>query len=568
MSIQQALLGRALLRRAWRASFPGLAAVAIFSVAINILKFATPLYLLQVLDRIPASRSVETLAMLTIVTVLAIAAGVALEAVRRRMLANWGRWIEQSFAPQLIRDAVDAKEGDREGLQSALDDVGRAGALARRCQHFFDVLLAPIFFAGLFYMHPVLGWIGVGSLALLLAFAAFREVATKEPRRSARDAAARTEEVVTSVAAARETAVAHGMGSVLAERWLRARQASDGLRADRESRAALFVAMVTGVGRLARIGIVAAGAYLLLNEQLTIGGMFASRVLAGFGLSLFERAVRDWTVLRDGVAGYRRTKARLLETAVAPAAFEGDVAQDPIVLDAVSFRHRGQRQDLYHRFSMRIEPGEVVAVTGAAATGKSTLSRLLVGLLEPRFGQIRLGDVVITRLPEAVRAKLIGYMPQHTELFRGTVRENIERLGAGPMELVAEAARLVDMHERIVRLPLGYDTVIGPDYEGLSGSERKRIALARAFYGWPRLVVLDEPAANLDRIARRSMEAAVSELKEHGSSVVVTQAIPSPRMNEIADRTLVLGENRWEGSAGEPRGRQGRQADRQLRSVT
>jgi ABC-type protease/lipase transport system fused ATPase/permease subunit len=181
-------------------------------------------------------------------------------------------------------------------------------------------------------------------------------------------------------------------------------------------------------------------------------------------------------------------------------------------------------------------------ITGAAGTGKTTLSRLLVGVLPSRYGQVRLGDIEIARLPPEMRARLVGYLPQDPHVFPGTVRENIARMGGGNFDEVLAAARLAGIHEVITRLPHGYDTELGEDAVGLSGSERRRIELARAIYGRPRLLVLDEPTAFLDRAGRHALEAAVVDLKRTGTTIfVTTQSSQTTRWSRLADKTLTLG---------------------------
>ena len=214
----------------------------------------------------------------------------------------------------------------------------------------------------------------------------------------------------------------------------------------------------------------------------------------------------------------------------------------PLILENVSYRYSGQREPVFRRIEVTVEPGELLCVIGTSATGKSTLSKLLTGLLAPRSGHLRLGDIEISRLPPEVLAQLVGYLPQEVRLFDGSIRHNIARMGEGDFEAVTQAAQLANIHETIVRLPQGYDTHISDDAPSLSGGERKRIALARAFYRQPRLIVLDEPEANLDRRSRRVLHLALQALKSQGSTIVVTSQ--SKRFGENADKILILGGGR------------------------
>jgi ATP-binding cassette subfamily C protein len=339
----------------------------------------------------------------------------------------------------------------------------------------------------------------------------------------------------------RESVGALSMASNLTERW---RQASSGRLTERErieARQAVFQALIRGLGQFLRIGMIAVGVWLVITNGLTVGGIFAARVMAGFGYTLVERAMRNWRSLRDALAAYGNLKQQLRQDNPSQPSLLPGTKEAPLVLDSVSFRYPGQRQDVFRRLSFALEPGELLMITGGAGTGKSTLSRLLVGLAYPRAGWVRLGDIELTRLPVEVRADLIGYLPQHTELLDGTIRENIARMGSSSIDKVVEAAKLVGIHDVIVGLPDGYDTPINSASIGLSGSERKRIALARAILNRPRLIVLDEPSANLDSPSRRVMEAALKQLKLEGASIVATQAIESTQLARIADKFLTLG---------------------------
>ena len=543
-----------LVRIAWRASCGGLVAIAFFSAFINLLKFATPLYLLQVLDRIPASRSVETLIMLTIMTVLAVTAGLALEAVRRRMLTRWGTWIEQQFGAKLFQRGLMAGSIGRSlTVQQSLADLTRLRTfVTNSAAPWIDVWWAPIFVFGVYLVHPVFGAIGLIAVILLVLLGLLQESLTRAPRRASRHASSDAGEIVLAAERNIETVGALTMTPNLTDRWWRITTARHDELDRSEARLALFAFLMKGLGQCTRIGVIGIGIWLFLQNSVTLGGIFAARVMIGFGYGLVERAVKNWRGLREVSFAYQHVKQELAIEDGPSVSIDDAAAEANLILDKVSFRYPDQRDYVIRNLSLTLEPGEVLLVTGTATTGKTTLSRLLVGLLEPRYGQVRLGNIELTRLPAEMRAHLIGYLPQQTELFRGTVRENIARMGASRFEDIVVAAKLVDIHDMIIRLPQGYDTEINAEAVGLSGSERKRIALARAIYGRPRVIVLDEPAANLDRPSRRTMEAAVVELKKRGCSIVITQAIQSARQSSIADKFLILGGRSPEFSVGQP----------------
>ena len=328
----------------------------------------------------------------------------------------------------------------------------------------------------------------------------------------------------------------------LAQRWRRSAVNRWDERERSESRVASFTALRQGLYHCIRIGVLAVGVWLMLLNLLTLGGVFAARVMAGFAFKTVEQAVRQWRTLKDARGAYRRIKTQLAGKKDARASVPTTQADAVLVIDGLTYRYKSQRDHIIDRLNLVLEPGEVVLIIGPAATGKTTLSRLLGGVLTPRYGQIRLADIEVTRLPPEMRARLIGYLQQDTRLFNGTVRENIARMGEGDFDDVVAAAKLAGIHDTIVRLPDGYDTEITEESLGLSGSERKRIALARAFYGGPRLIILDEPEANLDRNSRRVLAAGIKELKKRGSIVVVTSEATQARgLARLADKVLILG---------------------------
>lgn len=526
----------------WRRSAPGLAAVAFFSVFLNLLKFATPLYMLQVLDRVPASRSVETLVLLTAVALLAIAASLALETIRQQMLARWAQWTEDLVAPRLLQAHLAAGTLDGEGAQAdAIGDVQRLRTLQSKTLAFWlDAAWAPVFILGVYVVSPALGHLAAVSLVLLALLGIVQERVLRDPRREAQAAGSEAREVVANARRQSETVRGLSMGDALAHRWRETavRRSDERMRA--EARAAFMRTAMRALGEGMRIGIVALGVYLFVEGAISLGGVFAARVMAGFGYRLAERAARNAQAAREGVSGYRAIMRQLKRLEDVPPASPLVSPRAALRFEDVWFRYPGRGGSALKGVDAFVAPGEMLLVAGNAGSGKSTFARLAVGLLEPRRGQVLLGETAVTRIRGEERLALVGYMPQHTELFPGTVRENIARMGEGAFEDVVAAARRAGIHETIVRLPQGYDTLLTEEPGFLAGSERKRIAFARAIYGAPRLVVLDEPLANLDRPARRSLEGAIRALKSEGCAVIVTQASRSSRLAALAERSLAL----------------------------
>ncbi|SDD63188.1 ATP-binding cassette, subfamily C [Paracoccus isoporae] len=535
------------MQAAWRASRPGLCMLAIFTACFNLLKFAMPLYLIQALDRVPASRSFETLVMLTVMVVIAVCCGMALDVLRRRMLVRWGVWIERLFGPQMVgRGLADASSPDQAAeITESLGYVGKLRSfVSGPMVTWLDLVFAPLFFLGVFLIHPLLGLIALGALLLLLIVGVLSDMLTRDARRASGSAYREQSALVQAAGQNKESVGAFSMGAALTERWRRTASARLDEKQQIDDRQILFKTLRRGIGQFLRIAMIAVGVWLVVIGTLSFGGIFAARIMSGFGYSLANDAISNYRNLRETRTAYAAVKKRLADEAQAGASVQADTRRAPLILDQMSFRQPGERSYLFNRLSLSLKPGEVLVVNGTAGTGKTTLSRLLVGVLSPREGQIRLGDVELSRLPAAERAGIIGFMPQHTELFAGTVRENIARMDEGSFDDVVDAARLVGIHDQIVRLPDGYDTLITGTTFGMSGSERKRIALARAFYRRPRIIVLDEPSANLDSPSRRLLEAAVAQLKSEGASIIITQSIHSAQIARMADRFLILGGRR------------------------
>ncbi|MCZ0960677.1 type I secretion system permease/ATPase [Paracoccus benzoatiresistens] len=537
------------IRAAWAVSRPGLFAAFLFTTVFNVLKFALPLYLLQVLDRVPSSRSIETLVMLTIAVLIAVFCGMLLDIIRRRMFVRWGNWIEAQLAPRILHQGLAEARSERneDDTSRGLDDVARLRTfVAETLASWMDVVFAPLFFLGVFLIHPTLGWVALGALVPLFLVSVAADQMTRDQRRAVGDAGREAGSILTSAEVNRESVGGLAMANTLAERWRGVAESRAGERNTAQGRDVTFRAILRTLSQLLRIAMIAVGVWLYVQGSLTLGGIFAARILAGFGFTLAEKALARWRNLREALASYRSIRKRLTITQTSSISVLPNLEADDIILDGVTFRYPNERRDLYRRLSLRFGPGQMLLISGSAGVGKSTLARLLVGTLKPRDGQVRIGDMEICRLPPELRSRMISYLPQHTEIFDGTVRENIARMQNGDLLDVMAAARLVGIHDLIIQLPEGYDTVIGPSYPGLSGSQRKRIAIARAFYGRPRMIVMDEPTANLDRVSRRMLDAALAQRKAAGTSLVITQSLHSERSAAMADVTLFLSESKHE----------------------
>ncbi|MGI9450143.1 MAG: type I secretion system permease/ATPase, partial [Geminicoccaceae bacterium] len=532
--------GIATMRSAWRRSYPGLAAIAVFSVLVNLLKLATPLYVLQILDRITASRSVETLIMLTVITLAAILTSALLEAIRRRMFAHWGAWIERHFGPKLVHAGLSFRAQHACTPSKVLRDlstirsfVSGSGVLA-----WLDVVWAPLFVAVVYLIDPTLCMIVLGAIVGVLGLGVLNEILTRPSRNASRRALVDGRDWVTTAERNSETIKPLNMASTLTERWSEhARERLDeGLRTRR-----LTVNMTVAMrflGRCLRIALLAVGIWLVVENVLTLGAVIAAGILGRTAFRSVERAMLKWRELVITRGAY----SRLHESLSVETSFDVSVPDHqlpvPLIATDLSYRYPNEQASVLRRINVAMNPGEILCVIGPSASGKTTFSRVASGLLRPRSGSIRLGDIDVARLPQDGPARYVGYLPQDIHLFRGTVRENIARMDRGDFNDVLEAAQLIGIHDTILKLPEGYDTKISDDEPLLSAGQRKAIAVARAFYGWPQLIVMDEPEPHLDRRARRSLVRGLKACTSQGSIVVVTSQ--SKVLSRIADKVVLL----------------------------
>lgn len=516
---------------------PYFAWAALFSLAINLLMLAAPLYMLQVFDRVISSRSEETLLFLTVAAVAALAAMALLDVVRSRLLAAAGMALDRMIGPRVLAGLLgrlapaDYAPGLRD-VNALRTFLGGSGVLA-----LFDAPWLPVFLAIIFLFHPLLGAVAlVGALLMcLLAYLNERfarpplERAQLEGRRAARyiDAGLRNSEVITAL----------GMLPALTRRWTALNDA-----VLREQLGGVAVgSRFSGASKFARqalqTGMLAAGAWLVVHEHVSSGVMIATTILLGRALAPVEMLVSGWRSLVEARAAWRRLAA-LLEKAPPAAGTELPTPQGRLTVEGLSFAYPNAGRPFLRNVSFSLAAGESLGIVGPSASGKSTLARLIAGVWKPGAGAVRLDGADICAWPRETLGPHIGYLPQDVELFSGTVAENIARLGEPDDAEVIRAAQRAGVHDLVLRLPKGYDSEIGEGGQVLSAGQRQRIGLARALYGEPKLIVLDEPNSNLDHEGEVALGRALAQLKADGVTVAVIAHRPS--LLAGVDRLLVL----------------------------
>ena len=409
---------------------------------------------------------------------------------------------------------------------------------------FFDLPWSPLFLFLIWMLHPMLGLLAIGSAALLLALGIANDLMTRGPIAAGNVAQIASMQQADVAIRNAEVVQAMGMLPALSERWSR-----ENVRAIEAARqASERGALLLGLTKCFRIFIQSAtlglGAYLVLQGEATGGAMIASSILLARALAPIEVAMGSSRQLGLTRLAWRRLQQRAQAVPPAPQRTRLPAPAGFVAFERVSYTPPGARAPVLQGVTFQAEPGEAVAVIGPSASGKSTLCRLLVGIAAPSAGEVRLDGSEIRHWNTAELGRHVGYLPQDVELFAGTVRDNIARMGERDDEAVIEAAKLAFAHEMIQRLPQGYDTSIGDGGARLSGGQRQRLGLARAVYGGPQLIVLDEPNANLDQHGEAALAAAIEALKRRGATVLIIGHRPSTLSQ--ADRILLLKDGRVE----------------------
>lgn len=518
--------------------------VGTFSFAINLLLLAPSLYMMQTYDRVLTSRNEGTLLFLTLILVGLLALEAALEFVRSRVLARMAAALDLQLDGRVFDGMFSLARLGQTSATRALADLNsvRQFLTGKGLLAFFDVPWVPIYLLVTFLLSPWLGLFALIAALVLVALAWYNERATGDLHAmSSRQGAAATQ---LAEATLRNAEVIEALGTLrpMRERWLEKQFAYLALVGEANDRGAMISGGVRFVRTVLQSGILGFGAYLVLQNQLTPGSMIAASILLGRTLAPVDLAITSWR----GVVAARGAFVRLNEMLSRFPARQHLVTlprpQGTIAAEALVVAAPGKREAILRGLTFQVHAGKMVAIVGPSASGKSALARSLVGVWPALSGSVRLDGADIATWNREELGPCLGYLPQDVELFDGTVAENIARFGPFESAAVVLAAQRAGVHEMILRLPQGYETVLGEGGVALSGGQRQRLALARALFGDPVLVVLDEPNANLDDAGDAALIAALRDLKARQRTVFVV----THRGNLLteADAILVLAEGR------------------------
>ena len=515
---------------------------ALFSVAINLLLLAPTLYMLQVFDRVLASRSEETLVVLTVAAAVALVAMSLLDMLRSRLLVAAGASLDRRLGPRVLEGllANAARAGGSEYVHGLRDvAVVRSVLAGQGVLALYDTPWLLIFLGIIFLFHPLLGAVAVAGALVMALLAILNERATREPLEQAQAEARRAGRLIDANLRNAEVTSALGMLGGVTRRWMALNDAALGAQMRATNLGSSFTAATRFTRQLLQVAMLGIGAWLVVEQHVTSGIMIAGTILLGRALAPVESLIGAWRGLVEARGAWARLRKLLAEGAPGKAT-ELPVPKGTLKIERVAFGIKGVERPILRGLTLELAAGESLGIVGPSASGKSTLARLIVGVWRPTSGTVRLDGADVAAWPRESLGPHVGYLPQDVELFGGSVAENIARLGEPDAERVIQAAQRAHVHELILRLPKGYDTDIGDGGGALSPGQRQRIALARALYGNPRLVVLDEPNANLDHEGDAALVRALDALKADRVTVVVIAHRPS--LLRGVDRMLVLRE--------------------------
>ena len=541
---------RSELRDAVKACSGTFWAAALFSLFINLLMLVPPLYMLQIYDRVLASRSESTLVMLTVIVVALMAVLGALEWVRSRVLVRASGRLDSLMGDRifdaLFRRGLHVQGGDGQAVQDA--NTVRQFLTGNGLLAFFDAPWLPIYIAVIFLFHPVLGWVAVAGALILLLLAVANNLMSRSPLDQANAEQVAAQRTLTSQLRNAEAAAAMGMVERLRQRWQERQQRVIGFQSQASDRAAPFYASSRAFRLLLQSLILGAGAYLAIHQQITPGIMIAATILLGRALTPMDALIGNWRGIIAARLSFERLEKLLADYPPRRRRHSLPKPRGRIEAEQLVVVPPGADAPAVRGVSFAVDPGECVGLIGPSGAGKSTLVRALLGVWPPRAGHARLDGADVRDYNADELGPCVGYLPQDVELFDGTVAENIARFGEVDDEAVVAAAQAAGVHELILQLRDGYDTDLGPEGVTLSGGQRQRIALARALYGQPPIVVLDEPNSNLDDAGN----AALARVLEQGRQEGKTQLVISHRHSVLArvDRLIVLKEGRLLASGG------------------
>lgn len=518
--------------------------VGAFSFFINILMLTTSIYMLQVYDRVLASRSLDTLIYLTLAALIALMALALLDIARSRILVQVSHWLDNALSPPALQKSADTiLKGHGYGSQ-ALRDITTVRQFISGAGIFslFDMPWVPIYLLAILYLSPLLCLLATIGAILLFATAVANEMLTRQMLVEANTKALAAQYYVDASLRNAEVIQAMGMMPNIIRHWSGLNNVVLQLQTVASNRAGALLAITKFMRFALQILMLALGAYLVIGNSLTGGGMIAGTILLSRALAPVEQGVSVWKQMLAARLAYQRLQKHFSLSIRPESKIKLPVPKGVLTIDDMSYQLANMDHPVLANISIQIRPGEMIAVIGPSGAGKSSLARLIVGALKATKGDIRLDGVDTYSWERTDFGRHVGYVPQDIELFNGTVKDNIARMAEVNDAAVIAAAQLAEVHELILKLPKGYDTKIGGNSFVLSGGQRQRIALARAIYQMPRLLILDEPNSNLDSEGEAALVRTLTAMRESGATQVIISH--KPAIVKQVDRIIFIVEGK------------------------
>ena len=513
----------------------------VFSFFINLLMLVSPLFMLQVYDRVLPSRSGLTLFFLAILAVALLGVMALLEAIRSRLLVRTSKKIDHLVSNRLF-DSIFSSAVMKPGQISAqyfrdMDSI-RQFMTGGPILAFFDAPWAPIYIGIVFLMHPLLGLVSLFGGVTILILAILNDYTTKVPMTQANERAFKANSMIDASLKNVEVVKALGMQDSIRNHWDQSHKEALAYQSIASDRAGTISAASKTFRMVLQVLILAAGAYLAIQQIISPGAMIAASIIMGRGLAPVEQAIGGWRSYIMARASFARLEDLLDTVPDAKDQMSLPAPKGHLTFDRVIAAPPGAPIPTMKGISFEINPGDVVAVIGPTGAGKSTLARLMMGVWPARAGHVRLDGADVYAWNHAELGPHIGYLPQDVELFDGTVAQNIARLEEPIAKEIVSAATNAGVHHMILQLPNGYDTRIGNGGTVLSAGQRQRIGLARALYRDPAFIVLDEPNSNLDLDGETALANALIGCKTRARTMVVISHRSA--VLKIVDKILVL----------------------------
>jgi PrtD family type I secretion system ABC transporter len=517
--------------------------IGVFSFASNVLMLALPLYSLQVMDRVMSSYSVTTLLMLSVITFACFIFYGIFTAFRTSVLSAVSEWLQIVLSPRLVKLAV---ENSAVGIPTGASQFQRelvnlrsfiTGGLVTLCELPFSLL----FLLVIYMINPVLGFVTLIGAILLVLFGLAVEFTTKKEMNRANELSLRNLQFADVTSRNAEAVEAMGMLDIIIQQWQQRSKEVSEITAVTNGRANIFQTLSRIIRMILQVAITGIGAYLALKGEITMGNTIAASIIAGRALGPFEAALglwKQWVAARDS---YHRIESALSDIPRMRGTMPMPAPGGKLVVENLYYTPPRGSAAILRGIQFELNAHESLGLIGPSAAGKSTLARLLMGILPASNGSVRLDGVDIFQWNRQDLGQYVGYLPQDVELFHGTIKDNIARMDSeADSAKVIAAAQFAGCHEMILRLPRGYETEFSHQMLSLSPGQRQRIGLARALYNNPTFVVLDEPNSNLDGEGEIALQQAIYRMKQAGITFVLVAHKPS--IVQHVDKILMLRE--------------------------